>query len=204
MFDLDANLTAIHDVLAADRVLQRLVRKQPGLRLPGAWDPFEVAIRAVVGQQVSVKGARTVVGRIAAKAGPRFESVDHPELTHFFPTVHELNACDLAMLGMPEKRVGTIRALAEEVDRGRLSFVVHGSLSDFIEQLTRIPGIGDWTAHYIAMRAMGEPDAFPASDLGIIKALQQGDKRLTPKQIRQRAEEWRPWRAYAAMYLWNS
>ena len=179
------------------------MRKQPGLRLPGAWDPFEAAIRAVVGQQVSVKGARTVIGRIAAKAGPRFESADHPELTHFFPTAHELNACDLGGIGMPETRIRTVQALAEEVDRERLSFVVKGSLSDFIEQLTRIPGIGDWTAQYIAMRAMGEPDAFPAGDLGIIKALQQGDKRLTLKQIRQRAEKWRPWRAYAAMYLWQ-
>ncbi len=204
MFDLDANMQAIHDVLAADTVLEKLVREQPGLRLPGAWDPFETAIRAVVGQQISVKGARTVIGRIAAKAGPMFESADHQELTHFFPTAHELLACDLGMVGMPEKRVRTIRALAEEVNRARVSFVVNGSVSDFIGQLTRIPGIGEWTAQYIAMRAMGEPDAFPASDLGIIRALQHGDKRLTPKQIRQRAEEWRPWRAYAAMYLWHS
>jgi AraC family transcriptional regulator, regulatory protein of adaptative response / DNA-3-methyladenine glycosylase II len=204
MFDLDANMTSIHAVLAADRFLKRLVRKHPGLRLPGAWDPFEAAVRAVVGQQISVKGARTVIGRIAAQAGPLFESVDHPQLNRFFPTAHELNACDLGLVGMPEKRVRTVRALAEEVDQGRISFVVNRSLSDFIEQLTRIPGIGDWTAQYIAMRAMGEPDAFPASDLGIVKALQRGDKRLTAQQIRQRAEEWRPWRAYAAMYLWHS
>ncbi|MBI5569230.1 MAG: DNA-3-methyladenine glycosylase 2 family protein [Desulfomonile tiedjei] len=203
MFDLDANMTAIHDALAGDSVLERLVRKQPGLRLPGAWDPFETAVRAVVGQQVSVKGARTVIGRIAAKAGPLFESADDPELTRFFPTARELNACDLGMVGMPESRARTVRALAEEVDRERFSFVVKGSLSNFIERLTRIPGIGDWTAQYIAMRAMGEPDAFPAADLGIIKALQHGDKRLTPKQIRQRAEQWRPWRAYAAMFLWH-
>ena len=203
MFDLDANMTAIHDALARDSVLERLVRKQPGLRLPGAWDPFETAVRAVVGQQVSVKGARTVIGRIAAKAGPLFESADHPELTRFFPTARELNACDLGMVGMPETRVRTVRALAEEVDRERFSFVVKGSLSNFIERLTRIAGVGDWTAQYIAMRAMGEPDAFPAADLGIIKALQHGDKRLTPKQIRQRAEQWRPWRAYAAMFLWH-
>lgn len=133
-----------------------------------------------------------------------FESMEHPELTHFFPTPHELLACDLAMIGMPDKRVQTLRALAEEVAQGRISFEVNGSLSDFIAQLTRIPGIGEWTAQYIAMRAMGEPDAFPASDLGIVRALRQGEKRLTPKQIRQRAEEWRPWRAYAAMYLWHS
>jgi 3-methyladenine DNA glycosylase/8-oxoguanine DNA glycosylase len=203
MFVLDANMTAIHEVLATDAVLKELVSKQPGLRLPGAWDPFEAATRAVVGQQVSVKGACTVVGRIVAKAGPRFESADYPELTHFFPTAHELSACDLGGIGMPKMRVRTVQALAKEVDRERLSFVVKGSLSDFIELLTRIPGIGDWTAQYIAMRAMGEPDAFPANDLGIIKALRQGDKRITQKQIRQRAEKWRPWRAYAAMYLWQ-
>jgi len=203
MFDLDANMAAIHDVLAADPLLESSVVKHPGLRLPGAWDPFEAAIRAVVGQQVSVKGARTTLGRITAKVGSRFESADHPELTHFFPTAHELNACDPGGLGMPEKRVRTLQTLSKEVDSGRLSFVVKGSLSDFIEQLTRIPGIGDWTAQYIAMRGMGEPDAFPAGDLGIIKALRHGDKRLTLKQIRQRAEKWRPWRAYAAMRLWR-
>jgi AraC family transcriptional regulator of adaptative response / DNA-3-methyladenine glycosylase II len=204
MFDLDANMPAIHDALAADVFLERLVHKQPGLRLPGAWEPFEAAIRAVVGQQISVKGARTVIGRIAAKAGPLLESRRHPKLTHYFPSPHELISCNLGKVGMPDTRVRTVRALAEEVDSERITFVVNGSLTDFIEQLTRIPGIGEWTAQYIAMRAMSEPDAFPAADLGIIKALHQGDKRLTPKQIRQRAEEWRPWRAYAAMHLWHS
>jgi 3-methyladenine DNA glycosylase/8-oxoguanine DNA glycosylase len=203
MFDLDANMAAIHEVLAADAELEQSVAKHPGLRLPGAWDPFEAVIRAVAGQQVSVKGARTIIGRIASKAGTQFESADHPELTHFFPTARELGANDLGGIGMPEIKVRTVKALAEEVDTGRLSFVVKGALSDFIEQLTRIPGIGDWTAQYIAMRAMGEPDAFPASDLGIIKALQKGGKRLSSKQILQRAEKWRPWRAYAAMYLWQ-
>ncbi|MEJ2718563.1 MAG: AlkA N-terminal domain-containing protein [Deltaproteobacteria bacterium] len=204
MFDLDANMTAIHDALAADTVLAKLVRERPGLRLPGSWDPIETAVRAVVGQQVSVKGARTVLGRIAARTGPRFESADHPGLTRVFPTAHELNTSDLRGIGIPEMRVRTIKALAEKVDREEFSFMVKGSLSNFIEQLTQIPGIGDWTAQYIAMRAMGEPDAFPASDLGIIKALRQDGKQLTLKQIRQRAEKWRPWRAYAAMLLWHS
>lgn len=203
MFDLDANMAAIHKVFAADPVLKEVVRKQPGLRLPGAWDPFEVAVRAVVGQQISVKGARTVIGRIAAKTGPRFESADHPGLTHFFPTARELNACELGRIGMPTRRVETIKALSRAVVRGEISFLVNGALENFIKQLTRIPGIGDWTAHYIALRALGEPDAFPAADLGIIKALQQGDKRPTPKQILERAENWRPWRAYAAICLWN-
>jgi AraC family transcriptional regulator, regulatory protein of adaptative response / DNA-3-methyladenine glycosylase II len=203
MFDLDANMTAIHDVLAADPVLERLVDKLPGLRLPGSWDPFETAVRGVVGQQVSVKGARTILGRIAAKAGPRFGSMDHPELTQFFPTAHELNVCDLGGIGMPDSRIRTVQALAEEVDSGRLAFLVKGSLSDFIGQLIQIPGIGDWTAQYIAMRAMSEPDAFPASDLGIVRAMRHDDKLLTVKQILQRAERWRPWRAYAAVYLWQ-
>lgn len=204
MFDLDANVAAIHDVLAADPRLKPIIHSKPGLRLPGAWDPFEVAVRAVVGQQISVKGARTVIGRIAAKAGNPFASGNHPELTRFFPNPEELSACVLGRIGMPSKRVEAIQALSRAVRDGEASFVVIGSLENFIKQLTRIPGIGDWTAHYIAMRALGEPDAFPAADLGIIKALQQGDKRPTPKQTFQRAERWRPWRAYAAIYLWHA
>lgn len=203
MFDLDANMMAIHKVFAADPVLKKVVRKHPGLRLPGAWDPFEIAVRAVVGQQVSVKGARTVIARIAAKAGPLFESIDQPGLTRFFPTARELNACELGRIGMPLKRVETIKVLSRAVACGDLSLHVKGSIENFIKQLTRIPGIGDWTAQYIAMRALDEPDAFPAGDLGIIKALQQGDKRPTRKQILEKSEEWRPWRAYAAIYLWH-
>ncbi len=204
MFDLDANMTAIHDVFSADPLLAPIVCNAPGLRLPGAWDPFEVAVRAVVGQQISVKGARTVIGRIAAKAGPQFESANTGQLTHYFPDARELNACDPGRIGMPAKRVGTIQALARAVAAGEFSFVVNGSLGDFIDHLTQIPGIGDWTAQYIAMRALGEPDAFPAADLGIAKALQDGDKRPTPQQILRRAENWRPWRAYAAIYLWHA
>ena len=109
MFDMDANMAAIHNVFLGDPVLETVVHSHPGLRLPGAWDPFEVAVRAVVGQQISVKGARTIIGRIAAKAGPLFESADHPELTCFFPTARELNICELGAIGMPKKRVETIR-----------------------------------------------------------------------------------------------
>jgi AraC family transcriptional regulator of adaptative response / DNA-3-methyladenine glycosylase II len=204
MFDLDANMAAIHRVLTADPVLRKIVRRQPGLRLPGAWDPFEVAVRAVAGQQISVKGARTILGRIAAKAGPRFGSRDLPALTHFFPNARELSACELGRVGMPVKRISTLAALAKTVASGATSLTVKSSLEDFINRLTGITGIGDWTAQYIAMRALGEPDAFPAADLGIIKALQQGDTRLTRKQITAKAENWRPWRSYAAIYLWHA
>lgn len=204
MFDLDANMAAVHRVLTADPVLRKIVKRQPGLRLPGAWDPFEVAVRAVAGQQISIKGARTVLGRIAAKAGPQCESQDYPALTHFFPNAREMSACELGHAGMPVKRVSTIAALARTVASDETSLAVKTSLEDFINRLTGIPGIGDWTAQYIAMRALGEPDAFPAADLGIIKALQQGDTRLTRKQITAKAENWRPWRSYAAIYLWHA
>jgi AraC family transcriptional regulator of adaptative response / DNA-3-methyladenine glycosylase II len=204
MFDLDANMAAVHAVLAMDPVLAKVIRQQPGLRLPGAWDPFEVAVRAVAGQQVSVKGARTILGRIAAKAGAPADFSGQPALTRFFPTARELGGCELGRIGMPTKRVATIKALSQAVAGGSMSLVVGASVEHFIKQLTGIPGIGDWTAQYMAMRALGEPDAFPAGDLGIIKALQQEGKRPTRKQILARAENWRPWRSYAAIYLWHA
>ena len=105
---------------------------------------------------------------------------------------------------MPVKRIETIKALSRAAAGGELPLVVKGTMDEFIAQLTRIPGIGDWTAQYIAMRALGEPDAFPAADLGILRALQQGDRRPAARQILKRAENWRPWRAYAAIYLWHA
>ncbi len=203
MFDLDANMPEIHKVLSIDPLLAKIVKKLPGLRLPVSWDPFESAIRAVVGQQISVKGARTIIGRIAAKAGPEIEVLDRPELSRLFPAPEELSACDLGIIGMPAKRVATVKALSKAVANGEISLQMIDSLDHFVDTLTRIPGIGDWTAQYIAMRALGEPDAFPAADLGIIKALQADETRPTPRQVRQRAEAWRPWRAYAAIYLWR-
>lgn len=203
MFDLDANMAAVHTVLAMDPVLAKVIRQQPGLRLPGAWDPFEIAVRAVVGQQVSVKGARTLLGRIAAKAGSPADFPEQPALTHFFPTARELGRCELGRIGMPTNRVASIKALSQAVAGESMPLLVNPSVENFIKQLTGIPGIGDWTAQYIAMRALGEPDAFPADDLGIIKALQQGGRRPTRKQILARAENWRPWRSYAAICLWH-
>ena len=207
MFDLDTDLAAIYRVLRKDPLLKKVIDCHPGLRLPGAWETFEVAVRAVVGQQISVKGARTVIGRIVARAGERLSathaSKDPTGLAYLFPTPEALCECNLNQIGMPQRRIETIRALAQAVIQGQLSFSAISSRDDFIQQMTRIPGIGDWTAQYTAMRGLGEADAFPASDLGIIKALQWGDKRPTPKQILKRAENWWPWRAYAAIYLWH-
>ncbi|HEV7767733.1 MAG TPA: AlkA N-terminal domain-containing protein [Thermoanaerobaculia bacterium] len=173
VFDLDTDPAAIQAVLGRDRMLGPLLRKRPGVRVPGAWDPFELAVRAIVGQQVSVAGARTVLGRIAA--------------------AHTLTAERLAEVtveGMPRKRAETIRTLARAVVQRD---VVLGE-----SDLTKLPGIGPWTASYIAMR-LGDADAFPAGDLVLRR--HAGD--LTERELLKRAERWRPFRAYAAMLLWT-
>ncbi|MGA6927458.1 MAG: AlkA N-terminal domain-containing protein, partial [Desulfosarcina sp.] len=202
MFDLDANPQAIHQTLIRDPLLARRIAHLPGLRLPGSWDPFETMVRAVVGQQISVRGAVTQLGRIARLAGPSLDGWNDPHLTRFFPYPDELVAADMGTIGMPGKRKETLRQVSRQILSGALQLESAGELSRFIKTLTAIPGIGPWTAHYVAMRALGEPDAFPASDLGIMKALQDGNDRPSLKQVAARAEAWRPWRAYAAIYLW--
>lgn len=172
LFDLDADPAAIHAALARDRMLAPLLRKRPGVRVPGAWDPFELAVRAIVGQQVSVAGARTILGRIAATHGITAEALAR-----------------VTVEGMPRKRAETIRTLAAEIVRGS---VILGE-----SDLTRLPGIGPWTAGYIAMR-LGDADAFPAGDL----VLRRHAGGLSERELLRRSEAWRPYRAYAAMLLW--
>lgn len=202
MFDLDANPQAIHQVLLQDPLLATRVREKPGLRLPGSWDSYETAVRAVVGQQISVKGAVTQLGRIARLVGPPVDGNGHPRLTRFFPVAADMAAADMTTIGMPQRRKQTLHRMSQLVTSGALPLDMIGNLSSFYTKLTAIAGIGDWTANYVAMRALGEPDAFPASDLGIINALREENKRPTAKQVIARAEAWRPWRAYAAVYLW--
>lgn len=204
MFDLDANPQAIHQTLMQDPLLKQLIRITPGLRLPGSWDPFETAVRAVVGQQISVKGAVTLLGRIARLAGTPYKGNGGPYLTRIFPAPAALAEADMTAIGMPQKRKTTLRQLAQQVTSGVLKLDAVGGLSRFIDTLIAMPGIGSWTANYVAMRALGEPDAFPVSDLGIMKALQKGAVRPTVKEVTTRAESWRPWRAYAAVYLWQA
>lgn len=202
MFDLDANPQAIHQTLIQDPLLAGRVLQSPGLRLPGTWDPFETVVRAVVGQQISVKGAVAHLSRIVRLAGPRFDGGNDPRLTEFFPDPGELAAADLTAIGLPGKRKETLRRISRHIASGDLQLDTAGELSRFVETLTAIPGIGPWTANYVAMRALGEPNAFPASDLGIRNALRDGKDRPSEKQVIARAEAWRPWRAYAAVYLW--
>lgn len=204
LFDVDTEPGAIADRFAADPVLGPQVKRRPGLRVPGAFDYFEVAVRTLLGQRVGHETALTLTDRLVKKWG---KSVDTSRvgLTHAFPTPRELSFARLEMVGIPRRRARTIQAMARAVDEGTLRLDGSPSLDETIRGLRAIPGIGSWSADYIAMRVYREPDAFPAGDLGLRAAASpaQGGL-LSVKELEERAERWRPWRAYAAMYLWTS
>ncbi len=201
VFDLDADPATIARVLSADPRLRKAVRARPGLRVPGAWHPWEIAMRAIVGQQVSVEAATTIVGRLVARAGVPV-TTPFDGLTHLFPAPAAVAAADLAGIGMPAARVATLQRFAAGVSDGRIPLEITGSYEETVRSLCAIEGIGPWTAEYIALRALGEPDAFPAGDLGLRKALGNGAP-ASEKDVAAAAEAWRPWRGYAAMYLWS-
>jgi AraC family transcriptional regulator of adaptative response / DNA-3-methyladenine glycosylase II len=202
IFDLTADPLRIANDLARDPALAPRIRARPGIRVPGAWDPFELAVRAVLGQQVTVKGATTLAGRLVRAFG---KPIDAPStsLTHLFPTADTLAESDFAGIGLPAARAETIRALARSVADGCLTLDGAAGLDDVVGDLRGVSGIGAWTAHYVAMRALGEPDAFPAGDLGLRKAAGTNGRPLTASVLERKAEAWRPWRAYAAMWLWS-
>jgi AraC family transcriptional regulator of adaptative response / DNA-3-methyladenine glycosylase II len=205
LFDLEAEPGGICDVLGADPRLRPLVQKRAGLRVPGAWDPFEIAVRGIVGQQVSVAAARTVCGRIVARYGTPLDASQRNGLHHAFPSTDRMAGARMNGLGLTGRRIATIRAIARGMAGGTLMVRTAANLEETVAQLTELPGIGPWTAHYIAMRGLGEPDAFPTGDLGLIHAwaaLKRGT--VTAKQLDRAAESWRPWRAYAALHLWTS
>lgn len=197
MFDLGADPNEIAARLHQDPLLADRVESMPGLRVPGCWDGFEVAVRAILGQQISVSGASTLAGRLARTFGKPI-TVPSP-LTHLFPRPEVLAQADVASIGLPESRAETIRSLARAVSEGRISFGSVADVEEFQARLRELPGIGNWTAQYIAMRALGDPDAFPAGDLALLRCASMSVER----ELEQRAETWRPWRAYAAMYLWQ-
>lgn len=204
MFDLDADPRTISDTLSRDPRLRALLRRRPGLRLPSGWDGFEIAVRAVVGQQVSVAAARTVTARLAERLGtPLPGAFAANGLTHLFPTAERLADADLAGLGLTAARAATIRTIARALVDGRVDFRAERTLDDFAARWTALPGIGPWTAQYIALRALGHPDAFPAEDLVLQKHYPADGGRLTAKALLARAEAWRPWRAYAVVQLWR-
>ncbi|MBF6023851.1 AlkA N-terminal domain-containing protein [Lysobacter niastensis] len=208
MFDLDADPDAIADALSVDARLQPLLAKRPGLRLPSGWDGFEIAVRAILGQQVSVAAARTLAARLAQRFGaplpPQLLSeLPAPGLEHLFPTPEALADADLATIGLTRARADTVRAVARAMLEGRVDFRTERTLEDFVERWVALPGIGPWTAHYIALRALGHPDAFPAEDLVLQRAVPNDGSRLTAKALLARADAWRPWRGYAVIQLWR-
>lgn len=197
LFDLDAEPEAIAEHLGLDPVLGPRVRAHPGLRVPGAWDGFELGVRAILGQQISVRAATELAGRLVQAFGAPVEA-GAPGLTHLFPTPERLAEADVASLGMPRARGAAVRALATAATADPHLFDPHGA----VDRLRQIPGVGDWTAQYIAMRAARDADAFPASDVGLQRALQSERGRPTARELSATAEAWRPWRAYAALHLW--
>jgi AraC family transcriptional regulator of adaptative response / DNA-3-methyladenine glycosylase II len=204
IFDLGADPLPIGGQLAADPWLGPAVAKSPGLRVPGAWDGFELAVRAILGQQVTVRAASALAGKLVRMLGTPLLDGGTGELTHLFPAPAVLARADLSGLGVPRLRAEAVRSLAAAVCAGELALDASGGLDEVVERLGRIPGIGPWTAQYIAMRALREPDAFPAADLGLRRAAATNGRPLTAAQLVRLAEAWRPWRAYAAMYLWAS
>jgi AraC family transcriptional regulator of adaptative response / DNA-3-methyladenine glycosylase II len=204
VFDLAADPVPITAHLAKDPALAPLVMARPGLRVPGAWDGFELAIRAVLGQQITVVAAATLAGRLVAAYGERLAEPDGT-LTHVFPTPSVLAGVDLTSLGMPRARAAALSAVAAAALADPNLFEATRDLVDAVKRLRAIPGVGEWTAQYIALRQLREPDAFPAADLGLLRAMANHDGiRHSSSQLLDRAEPWRPWRAYAAQHLWAS
>lgn len=205
LFDLNADVRTIGLQLSQDARLKGAIAASPGLRVPGAWDGFELAVRAILGQQVSVAAATTLAGRLAAAFGEPV-GFDPPiaGLTHMFPMPEVIAQADLSGLGITQARINAIVGLAQTLlDRPEL-FQAYPTLDEAVKVLCALPGIGEWTAHYIAMRTLREPDAFPATDLVLMKALALDDRKITKAECVARSEPWRPWRAYAAMHLWHS
>jgi AraC family transcriptional regulator of adaptative response / DNA-3-methyladenine glycosylase II len=201
IFALDTDCTDAVEHLSHDAVTGPLVRRRPGLRVPGTWDPFELGVRAIIGQQVTVAGASTITGRGVQRLGSL--AVDGtPALTHSFPTAAVVAEADLDGLGLTGARITAIRGFARAVSEGHLRLDGTVPLEEMIAAITALPGLGPWTASYLALR-LGYRDAFPAADLGLQRAVDPSGATRTAA-LTKRAEAWRPWRALAAVHLWNA
>ena len=205
LLDLDADPVAVHDALCDDPVLGAVVRNAPGRRVPGSVDPFELAVRAVIGQQVSVAGARTVAGRLVEAAGEPLPTAEGA-VTHLFPApaaLAELAERAPASFAMPAGRRRALAALAAAVEQGALTMDAGADPLEVRRILVRLPGIGPWTAEYVALRALRDPDAFMPTDLGIRRGAQALGLAAGPAPLLAHAEQWRPWRSYAMAHLWS-
>lgn len=197
LLDLDADPVAIAEILGTDRWIGDVVRATPGRRLPGAVDPTEISVRAVLGQQVSVAGARTLAGRLVHSLGTPLPEPDGP-LTHLFPTAADVAAAPDGVFSMPASRRRTVRGLAAAIADGRVALDPGADRADAQRSMLQLPGVGPWTASYICMRALRDPDVFLSTDLGVRKAMAaRGISADAP-------QSWRPWRSYAVMHLWAS
>lgn len=200
LLDLDADPTGVDAALAIDPLLRPLVVRAPGLRVPGTVDGAELALRAVIGQQISVAGARTIAARLVAAVGKPL-TVPDGELTHVFPEAEVIADADLSTIGMPGARQRALKALATALAEGDIVVDPGADRDETRAKLLELPGIGPWTASYIAMRTLGDPDAFMPTDLGVRRALKQLGVTDDPEEI---ANRWKPWRAYAQQHLWTS
>lgn len=205
VFDLDADIAAIDAHLSQHPVLARRVRERPGIRVPGAWDNFELAVRAVLGQQITVRAATTFAGRLAAAFGTVLDDrcrTSASPVRVLFPDPQAIARAQLTDIGLTRARAATLQSLGATMAADRNLLRAYETLEETIQKLTALPGIGPWTAQYISMRALREPDAFPATDLGLLRAMETPRGRPSPKELAKVAESWRPWRAYAAIRLW--
>jgi AraC family transcriptional regulator, regulatory protein of adaptative response / DNA-3-methyladenine glycosylase II len=204
IFDLGADPMTIATHLHRDPRIARAIQAHPGLRVPGCWDGFELAVRAILGQQITVKGATTLAGRMVREFGRPLESPNAGEIDSLFPEPSVLAKADLSSIGLTRRRAAAIHALAAAVRDREIDLDAPGEADDAVRRLLSIPGVGPWTAHYVAMRAFGDPDSIPSGDLGLRKALAPRSKPITSRQLAAASQSWRPWRSYAAMALWST
>jgi AraC family transcriptional regulator, regulatory protein of adaptative response / DNA-3-methyladenine glycosylase II len=203
LFDTQADVNLIEAHLSNDTAMAELVARHPGLRVPGAWDGFELAVRAILGQQITVRAAQQLAGKLVRLCGEPLADFNASGLGYIFPSLSRLAAADLGAIGMPNSRKNTLRRFAETVIANPNFFDASATLEETVSKLRCVPGIGEWTAHYIALRAFRETDAFPATDVVILRgATELEGAPLTTKELLHRAKRWRPWRAYAAQHLW--
>ncbi len=202
LFDLDAPIQAIDHRLRSDHILAESVRTHPGMRVPGAWDPFEIAVRAILGQQVTVAAATTLATRLAASHGTTVTAPDG-RILRVWPTPDVLAGSDPESFGVPLSRGHSILALSRAIAEERLVLDDRRPVDEIVTQLVALPGIGPWTASYIAMRVLGDRDVYPFGDVALRTALERSGARPTSVQVDSAFETWRPWRAYAAIRLWH-
>jgi AraC family transcriptional regulator, regulatory protein of adaptative response / DNA-3-methyladenine glycosylase II len=202
-FDLDADPETIDVALARDTTIAPFVHRTPGMRVPGTFDAFELVVRAIFGQQVSVPGARTSLGRFAARFGTPLDP-PNGDITHLFPSAERVAEISPEALRMPRGRAEALRRVGELVASGELDLSGGSRLDDTLHTLSEVRGIGPWTLGYVAMRALRDRDAFLAADLGVRKGFEMLGLPTTSREVLKRAERWRPWRAYAVMHLWHA